>query len=722
MRINRSLCFLALFLAAAAAAGHCGTERTILALYDSTDPLYNKTDYNFIHLSAEMPLNYLGMRVRYHDIAEGLPPSEDMRDVRGVITWFEDDAMPDAAAYCEWAAGQIAAGKKYVIVDGLGALTDSVTGKAVPLDVVNSVFGGLKLRYEAGWTDNPFVIEVEDKDPSMVEFERTLSGETWEYEKIVPLSPDCSVYLELDRTDIPDGKSAAVVTTPAGGFVLDGYALYDDYINRQKSWRIDPFLFFSEAFALEGMPAFDTTTLLGKRVFYSHIDGDGLRNISQEDNRTYSGRVIKDEILEKYDLPITASFITCEVDERYFGTPELVNLAKDILALPNIEAGVHGFSHPLDWAQKLTAFAIKGYSRKMYGEEDSDLMSESAYGAVCVVTVPWGEYLQDEIPGAVGYLDSHAAPEGKPVKIYQWTGNCKPTGDAIALTYKTGVRNINGGDTRFDRAYPSYTGVAPLTRQVNGETQVYTSNSNENIYTNGWTGPFDGFRQVIETFQQTETPTLVKAPPRRVTPMNVYYHYYSAEREDSLDALKEVYDYVLTQDIIPIATSRYVSMVGGFLSGTIDRLDDGAWRFRDHGSCATVRISGTGKYPDLARSQNILGFTVWEDYTYVHLAGPEEATLYFMDIPPVKAYLVSSTVEISGADITAERATFRARAYGDGVCELANMTPGGYILTAGETGGKGEIFRKKIRASKDGRLLVNIPRGKDLAVTVVRGK
>jgi len=83
---------------------------------------------------------------------------------------------------------------------------------------------------------------------------------------------------------------------------------------------------------------------------------------------------------------------------------------------------------------------------------------------------------------------------------------------------------------------------------------------------------------------------------------------------------------------------------------------------------------------------------------------------------------VSSTVEISGADITAERATFRARAYGDGVCELANMTPGGYILTAGETGGKGEIFRKKIRASKDGRLLVNIPRGKDLAVTVVRGK
>ena len=49
------------------------------------------------------------------------------------------------------------------------------------------------------------------------------------------------------------------------------------------------------------------------------------------------------------------------------------------------------------------------------------------------------------------------------------------------LRREIGIGNINGGDTAFDRSNPSYTGVAPLTRKIEGETQVYTSNANENM-------------------------------------------------------------------------------------------------------------------------------------------------------------------------------------------------------------------------------------------------
>ena len=54
---------------------------------------------------------------------------------------------------------------------------------------------------------------------------------------------------------------------------------------------------------------------------------------------------------------------------------------------------------------------------------------------------------------------------------------------------------MNGGDLRFDSEYSSVAYVAPLARTVGREHQIYSVNSNENTYTNGWTGPvMDAFK------------------------------------------------------------------------------------------------------------------------------------------------------------------------------------------------------------------------------------
>ena len=52
---------------------------------------------------------------------------------------------------------------------------------------------------------------------------------------------------------------------------------------------------------------------------------------------------------------------------------------------------------------------------------------------------------------------------------------------------------------------------------------------NENVYTNDWTGPFYGFRDVIDTFRMT-------GEPRRLKPINLYYHTYSASKVAALKA------------------------------------------------------------------------------------------------------------------------------------------------------------------------------------------
>ncbi len=100
----------------------------------------------------------------------------------------------------------------------------------------------------------------------------------------------------------------------------------------------------------------------------------------------------------------------------------------------------------------------------------------------------------------------------------------------LIATDAAGVLNMNGGDTLITRADPSLTRVAPLGIPRGRHYQVYAPNQNENVYTELWRGPYYGYERVIETFELTEL-------PRRLKPVNIYYHAYSATKTASLAAL-----------------------------------------------------------------------------------------------------------------------------------------------------------------------------------------
>jgi len=684
--------------------------RTVLALLDDSEFPAHRIDSTLIHRHVEMVLNHLGLKVRYRWLSEGLPGEEDLKDVRGILTWFRDDTMTDPETYVRWAAARIQSGFFYAMLGYPGFLKDTVTGRDLPLETVNKVFVPLGFSYESQGSANPLTLRVVSMKADKVQFERSLEGELEEYTLVRPLTEENEVLLELERTDLADSRSALVAVGPRGGLALLGYEMFVNESTDEVRWRIDPFYFFERTLGLQGEPRFDTTTLWGRRILYVHVDGDGFRNISQTDNKSYASEILLRRILEVYRLPTAVSVITAEVDPHYLGNETLLNLARQIFRLKHVEAGIHGFTHPLQWEKKLTAFAIKGYSSTDLKGSDEPGLADSHYPNAAYIDADQETYLHREIEEPMNFVNRELLPPGKRVRLEQWTGNCKPPAEAIALADQLGLSNINGGDSRFDRAFPSYGFVAPLARQKDGRLQIYSSNANENIYTDGWHGPFYGFRYVLETFDQTETPTLTGAAPRRVSPVNIYYHFYSAERKAGLDTLQTVYHNVLKRPLVPVYPSYYASVATAFFEARVSRTDDGGWEFEQYGPLQTVRFDQTALWPDLERSRGITGFKRRGDTLYVSLASTGHASLYLTGKEPDAVYLEEASSLIREEVFDAREIHFETDLFGRALYVFRNMKPSAvYRVLIQAPGDERPFFDSKAVSDGAGRLEIQIP-------------
>jgi hypothetical protein len=662
-------------------------SRRVLALYKSEEPYGDglaDATLNAVHLLAQMPLNWLGLMVDYHDVSRGLPAEGVMGRYLGVISWFESLEMREPMAYLSWLGAQMRAGRRVVILGTLGALR-APGGEWLNPARMAEALGPSGLEFGGDFTQDPRLIEVRHKDPRLIEFERKLPPGLPNYYRVASRRPDNRSHLVLGRRDRRDSASHLVVTGPWGGFAGDdyvaatsavSYATPEDKvptadptrIRHLQQWIINPFEFFRTALGIGEWPRPDVTTFNGRRVFYSHIDGDGMRNISEVRPRALSGEIILEDILARYRLPITVSVVVAEVVPGLLGSPQTQALARAMFARPNVEAGSHSYFHPLDWERQTRSFELPGH--------------------------PFS--LEQETVGSVSYIDTHLLPPGKRVRIFQWSGSTRVSPQAIALLDRIGIPNINGGDPMKDRQWPSYTRVAPLMRQVGQGWQNYTSASNENLYTNLWTGPFYGFRYARETFRNTET-------PRRVSPINVYYHFYSGERIASLKALREVYDDALRQPIAPLFTSEYVAMVAGFRSARIARVE-GGWQVWDHGALRTVRFDAADGFVDLTRSRGILGARRHGDALYVHLAGSEPATIILGRSQAAAPFIVWASHRVSAWIREGRTVRFTLSGIGEKEVEIGGLPPGRDVtasLTADAT-----TRTETLRADGNGNIVV----------------
>ena len=616
-------------------------KRTIISFYeqfknpDIQDPFFLRQ-----HQMAEMPLNHLGLKVIHRPIRSSLPTDAEMKDVRGILTWFVNDhAVLKPDEYCSWVLKHMKRGVKLVILGKFGFISKKSQAMT---DKCTQVFNLLGATYDGNEFNNPYFFEITKKEPDMVEFERKLLlTENLTYNQITPINPSVKTYLEIKRTDSADSQSSLIFTSKNGGFAQNSFVIYINKELVKRHWRINPFKFFAEGFGVKNMPIPDTTTVNGKRLFYSHIDGDGIFNVSLIDQKSYSGEIALTEVLEKYNtLPITVSIITGYLEYPEYKSKREIALYKNIFSLKNVEAASHGHAHPLVWAENKLALQVPNYN---YTDKF-------------------------EIQGSVALIRNFLAKNKieKPVDVFLWTGDCQPTYQQLKITNNFGLMNVNGGDTRFDRRFDSYSFVMPIGIIKNDMIQIYSSNSNENTYTNDWEGPYYGFNLAPETFLNTEKPI-------RIKPINIYYHFYSAERQAALLALQKTYDYAANQDSFSIFVSEYYKIARSFFDTKIFQHKDG-YKIISKG-IKTIRFDNEKRNVDLSRSTHVLGYKHFQNSLYVHLDESNEHTIFLTQNSPQKPYIIDASFWINNFKNHKDMIEFSKKGWHKSKVKLGGLVP-----------------------------------------------
>ncbi len=608
-------------------------KRSVLALYDSrheTAPHLTR-----IHKLAEMPLNYLGFTVSYRDVNQSLPDPAELGEHRALMTWFvEPLASPES--YVAWLENATASDIKYVM---LGEIAPREPDEL--LGAINRIMTRLGLRLTGGFVDLTFRSRVTQQDPEMIGFERQI-------DKVLPGFPVVAVRSELTRVHLTietvtksgPSVSTVVATNDRGGFVAQNYTVALEGNTDRVGWLINPFHFFKLALGDERFAIPDVTTLSGRRIYFSHIDGDGWNNLSEVEayrrQQTLSSEVILREAILPYpDLPVSVGLIAGDVQPLLGGNPAGARVARQLFALPQVEVASHTHTHPYHWEffekysraqeeglikgyrppeqplrERVTAALMRTAGKAYFNSRYDPYVAGSDELPRTYLRHPFD--LDLEVNGAIK-LSEQLAPPGKRAKLYQWSGDTTPFEAAVRATREAGVRNINGGDTRLDREYPSIAYVPSIGRPVGRERQIYAVNSNENTYTNEWTGPFGGQTMLEHTLRNTDR-------PRRLKAFNLYYHMYSGEKQASLAAIKHFLELAHGSDVAPVAASDYAAIADDFFNTEIQQVDLFSWAVVKRGAMQTMRFdNAAGLTVNVQASLGVLGYTWHEQALYVAL-------------------------------------------------------------------------------------------------------
>lgn len=446
--IRIALALLAL-LAGAIPASAQHLPRTVVALYDGKATSPAASD---VHLTLEMPLNWLGMRVRYADVRRPLPDIATDPEVRAILLFWQGETLADPAPLIGWIEQARAAGKRVVLI---GA--PPVDGRLHP-----ELYR--RLLASAGMADGGRVLggartRLLHARPGFAGFERPLPAPLPGFDRLRAM-PGSEI---LIRVGAGTAYGDVIAVTPAGGYAARDYLLHAGRAGGPRQWLVDPFAFLREALALGGGPFPDVTTLVGQRLYFSHVDGDGWRSLSRipayQARHAMAAEVVARHLILPYpDLPVSVAPIAADLDPAYGGTRAAAAIARALFARPQVRIGSHGYTHPFVWD------FFRDYSWPLEQAIAAGIVTpDTALGpnrqTRAVVRAPFS--LDQEVAAAAAFIN-RLAPTGKRVEVMQWSGDARPFPAAIAATRTAGLLNVNGGNSRIDTAVPSITGVSAI--------------------------------------------------------------------------------------------------------------------------------------------------------------------------------------------------------------------------------------------------------------------
>ena len=531
-----------------------------------------------------MPLQFQGLVPEIRAINSPMPAGTLKGRYAGIVVWLEEEDLADAD-FEAWLVEQKDAGVPIAMlghpaVDPVGpnAQAFGFEGRPTPLSPPT-----ITRQHEA--------MGFELALPKLIELPSPLHN------------PSAQPWLELRAGE---NTYTPVATSSWGGYAFQPFMIRSVLPGEKGEgldrWVLNPLTFIREALQLPAMPIPDVTTENGRRLFFAHMDGDGFPSLAEV--KGYQGqtdaRVLLEEVLRRFEVPTTISVIEGEVAPHGLYpkmSAELEQVAREMFALPHVEAATHTYSHPFYW-------------------HDAQQMPGALYGPEGQLRLPIPDYRMDpvrEVVGSAEYINENLLGNGKRTQMVLWSGDTIPTPEALAAARQGNLLNMNGSDTIITHSAPTWTLIKGIGLPKGDEYQVYAPNQNENIYTNEWSGPFYGFERVIETFELTES-------PHRFKPVNIYYHTYIASKTAALESLLRVYRWAQSQPLHPVFASDYARKVLDFNTMVIARENDG-WRVKGSGELRTLRLPEALSVPALTHSHGVAGYREDGPGRYLHLSG-----------------------------------------------------------------------------------------------------
>ncbi|MET0776828.1 MAG: bifunctional glycoside hydrolase 114/ polysaccharide deacetylase family protein [Pseudomonas mandelii] len=557
--------------------------RRIALLYD---PREGDLVRNAGHTLLGGLLEYLGYRVDYLPVDGSLPEHRFSGLYAGIVTWMTSGPPQDASAFNSWIGKRLDEQVPVVFFSGL-PIQDPLLLKRLGLNRSAPIgTQALTISYQDKALIGAFEAPVQPRSRDLTAI------------SLLPKGPKAALLLTT-----ADGQTfAPVATAEWGGVALAPYILETN--NERSRWILDPFAFLQASLRLPVQPRPDTTTENGRRIATVHIDGDGFPSRAEVRGTPYAGKQVLDDFIRPNPFLTSVSIVEGEISPRGmfpFLARELEPIARELFANPKVEVATHTFSHPFFMQPEVAQ------KRENFNPEYGLKMAIPGYDKID---------FRREIFGSRDYINQQLTTPEKPVKLVFWPGDALPSAATLKLAYDAGLKNVNGAETMLTKANPSLTGLNPLLRPTEGGLQYYAPIINENLYTNLWKGPYYGFRDVIDTFELTDS-------PRRLRGLHLYYHFYSSTKQASIKAMNEIYGYMKDQQPMSLWMSDYLDRVHGLYQASLARTAEGNWQVRGMDALRTLRLDPQMGWPDLLRSQGVAGVRDLPQGRYVALSSDQ---------------------------------------------------------------------------------------------------
>ncbi|MBL9134184.1 MAG: hypothetical protein JNG86_23420 [Verrucomicrobiaceae bacterium] len=394
--------------------------------------------------------------------------------------------------------------------------------------------------------------------------------------------------------------------------------------------QVDVFQFISQWLGkTDIVPAIDTTTRDGRRVFFSHISGEGFTKPSALPGFALCAEVMRERVLGRYFLPFTVA--VCEADLRGWlpgqnpaESPRYELMARGIFEMPNIAAASNSFSVPSRWDA---------------GEQIASPLNEHAISNRLD--------MEREVAGSMNYIHRQLLPAGKSVSLMLWPAFAPPTPEALAFCASMGVQSLTP-TRQGSQMSPGSTGQGQFAigMQHGGNIEVFATAKSTAV------GKADAAIQLAH-FQASEKSL-------RTAPVAVSASFLDAQNPQPLASLEKLLDWCQTQPLRAMPAALYAASVRDAIETRVIRMGDRHWIVLNEGHARTLRLPVEAGVPDLARCRGISGYKVHDGQLYIHTLGRPRCEIVLVDdsTPATALHLVESSAHIEFLELASRRATF----------------------------------------------------------------